>query len=121
MSQTADLQQWQSWDGTTPTTLGSMNNTGRLSAVAISSNSTQFYAGDENSGAYVRLTRQTAGAAAPGANMNKLYLRDGTTTGVRLVAIAGASGVEETLIDNINTNGTASSLLAVKYIDGGSA
>lgn len=74
------------------------------------------------SGGQVAMTRQTSQATNPGANYGMLYFRDGTTAGtLKLVSLAGASGTEEALVDNINTNGTASALLAVKYIDGGSA
>ena len=74
------------------------------------------------SGGNLYMVRATSAPAAPGANVATMYFRDGTTSGtLKMMARAGASGAEETLIDNINTNGTVSSKLAVKYIDGGSA
>jgi hypothetical protein len=57
---------------------------------------------EENSGGKIRLTRATAAATNPGANIGALYFRDGTTAGtLKLVVRAGAAGAETTILDNI--------------------
>jgi hypothetical protein len=57
---------------------------------------------ERNSGAELTFNRQTAATTNPGANIARLYFRDGTNTGtLRLVVRAGASGAETTILDNI--------------------
>ena len=118
-SQTADIQQWQNSAGTV---LGKVDANGAFYAAAVSTNGVYAYLADLNSGGFLQITRQTAAASNPGANKARLYFRDGTTAGtLKLTIRAGASGVETPIIDNIDQTGTDTSVLAVKYIDGGTA
>lgn len=119
--QSTDVQQWQSWDGTTATTIAKVASNGVIFGAELRTNATQAVLREVAGGGNLYLLRATSTPGAPGTSVGSLYFRDGTTSGLRLATISGASGVEETLIDNINVNGTASSLLAVKYIDGGTA
>jgi hypothetical protein len=99
-SQTANLQEWQNSAGTilaNITSGGSFVATGQVQAGAgvvrlIS----------ENSGGQLQITRGTAAATNPGANIGRIYFRDGTTAGtLKLVVRAGAAGAETTILDNI--------------------
>lgn len=57
---------------------------------------------------------------APGSNRGRIYFKNGTISGtLKLVTIAGTAGIETAIIDNIDTTGTNTSLLAVKFINGG--
>nr|DAW17360.1 MAG TPA: hyaluronidase [Caudoviricetes sp.] len=114
-SQTANLQEWQNSAGTVLANIQAGGN-GRFNNFGTTASTMLF--GTENSGANVSLVRQTAAPASPGANTGKITFRNGTTSGtLKLVAIAGASGEEQTLFDNIpQTSGTTSAT-----IDGGSA
>lgn len=57
----------------------------------------------ENGGGFLHLLKANAGDANPGASIAKVYLRDGTVGGtLKLVVIAGAAGVETTILDNIS-------------------
>ena len=63
--------------------------------------------GSRNSGGELTLVRESAATTNPGANIARLYFRDGTTGGtLKLVVRAGAAGVEESLFDNIDQTGT---------------
>lgn len=53
-------------------------------------------------GGLVTLIKMAAAAVNPGANLARLYFRDGTTAGtLKLVVRAGAAGAETTILDNI--------------------
>jgi hypothetical protein len=53
-------------------------------------------------GAFLGLARATSAATNPGANIGRLYFRDGTNPGtLRLCVRAGAAGAETTIFDNI--------------------
>jgi hypothetical protein len=125
-SQTGNLQEWQNSAGTILTRVssnGSIFGGGNITAnngiIAANGFATLNL---ENSGGYLSMYKGTAAAANPGANQAKLYFRDGTTAGTLKLAVrAGTAGVETTLIDNIDQTGTDTSLLGVKFIDGGSA
>jgi hypothetical protein len=55
-----------------------------------------------NGGATFEMTRMTAAVGNPGANIGRLYFRDGTNAGtLKLVVRAGAAGAETTILDNI--------------------
>lgn len=57
---------------------------------------------EENAGGRITMTRATSAAANPGANLAKIYFRDGTIPGtLKLVVRAGAAGAETTIYDNI--------------------
>jgi hypothetical protein len=105
-SQTANLQEWQNSAGTI---LARTNNNGFILATQLRTLNSQFQANEENGGGATIMVRQTATAVSPGANFAKLYFRDGTTAGtLKLVTRSGASGLEETLFDNLDTSGTSS-------------
>jgi hypothetical protein len=54
------------------------------------------------SGGHNTLVKANATMSNPGANTGRLYFRDGTNSGtLKLVVIAGASGAETTILDNI--------------------
>ena len=98
-SQTADLQQWQTSAGVV---VANMTSSGRFRAAPLGTTSDLVMISEENSGGYVRLTKQTATAANISSGQGKLYFRDGTTAGtLKLVVIAGAAGAETTILDNI--------------------
>jgi hypothetical protein len=116
-AQTANLTEWQD---SAAGVLGLFTSTGRMTAVALSTTNNYLYNSEESTGGFVRFNRTTAALANPGANQSKVYFRDGTTTGtLKLVFKAGTAGVETAIIDNIDTTGTDTSLLAVKYVSGG--
>ena len=84
------------------TSLLQVTSSGNLQANGLQTINSLFIASEENGGAKIRLTRATAAATNPGANIGALYLRDGTTAGtLKLVVRAGASGAETTILDNI--------------------
>jgi hypothetical protein len=84
-----------------------IDNNGGIGASYIQTGGAVTQLAGENSGGFLRLARETAIAANPGANVGKLYFRDGTNAGtLKLVVRAGASGVEESLFDNIDQTGT---------------
>lgn len=56
------------------------------------------------SGGVFEATKSTAAQNNPGANIARLYFRDGTNAGtLKLVVRAGATGAETTILDNIPT------------------
>jgi hypothetical protein len=62
---------------------------------------------EDSSGGRITFAKATSTPTNPGAGLAKLYFRDGTTAGtLKLVVRAGASGVEESLFDNIDQTGT---------------
>ena len=99
--QSANLQEWQNSGGTAIASVGSAGNfVFANTSNAIASN--QFILGTRNSGGELTLVRQTAATTNPGANLARLYFRDGTNTGtLKLVVRAGAAGAETTILDNI--------------------
>lgn len=98
-SQTANLQEWQSSGGTL---IGRVSSSGVALFANVGLNTGNVYVAEENAGGFVRITKQTAAAANPSADQGKLYFRDGTNAGtLKLVVIAGATGAETTILDNI--------------------
>jgi hypothetical protein len=98
-SQTANLQEWQDSAGTI---LARVNPIGILLATSLRTINQTFQTTEENGGGNVLLVRQTSPAGNPGANIGKLYFRDGTNAGtLRLCVRAGAAGAETTILDNI--------------------
>lgn len=100
-SQSANLQEWQF-------------DTGAVAAKVIADGSifgnifwtnNQLASLSENTGGgSLRLTKATAAAGNPGANVVRMYVRDGTNAGtLKLVVRAGAAGAETTILDNIPT------------------
>ena len=100
-SQSANLQEWQNSGGTAVASVGSGGNFLFPSlSNAVASN--QFILGTRNSGGELTLVRETAATTNPGANLARLYFRDGTNANtLKLVVRAGASGAETTILDNI--------------------
>jgi hypothetical protein len=100
-SQTANLQEWQNSAGSVLTRIDSGGNfVANNNPAAI--NSGTFLLGSRNSGAELTMVRQNAASTNPGANLARLYFRDGTDAGtLKLVVRAGASGAETTILDNI--------------------
>jgi hypothetical protein len=98
-SQTANLQEWQYSDGV----VAAMVTAGGFLRAERFASWNQFVFGSErNSGGEMTFTRQTAVSTNPGANLARLYFRDGTNAGtLRLVVRAGAAGAETTILDNI--------------------
>ena len=100
-SQSSNLQEWQNSGGTA---LVKIDNTGNLVASNNTGaiNSGTFILGSRNSGGELTLVRASAATTNPGANLARIYFRDGTTTGtLKLVVRAGAAGAETTILDNI--------------------
>jgi hypothetical protein len=100
-SQTANLQEWQNSAGTVMAYMSAAGNFFASSnASAIISNT--FILGTRNSGGEMTLVKQSAATTNPGANLARLYFRDGTNAGtLKLVVRAGAAGAETTILDNI--------------------
>jgi hypothetical protein len=93
-SQSAVLQSWQNSSGAMQSQIGPSGNQIWLSGLAAVQTA--------NGGATFEMTRMTAAVGNPGANIGRLYFRDGTNAGtLKLVVRAGASGAETTILDNI--------------------
>lgn len=102
--QTADLQQWQT---STPTTVARVDSGGNFKANNVATLNSIAQMAESNSGALFVMGRATAQASSPGLNFGTLYFRDGTTAGtLRLATRTGASGVEETIVDNLSSTGS---------------
>jgi hypothetical protein len=98
-SQSANLQEWQNSGGTA---IASISSAGAFRATQTSTLTDYATMREENSGGFLRLTKQTAIGATVAANQAKIYIRDGTTAGtLKLVVRAGAAGAETTILDNI--------------------
>jgi hypothetical protein len=99
-SQSANLTEWQNSAGTV---LSSINSNGVYTGLVLTTNGFIRLA-EENSGGKMRMTRATAAATNPGANLAEIYFRDGTNAGtLKLVVRAGTAGAETTVLDNIPT------------------
>lgn len=98
-SQSASLQEWQNSAGTV---LARVLSDGQWVSSAINTSNNYIRLLEANSGGTLQLTRMTAAAGNPGANVARLFLRDGTNAGtLKLVVRAGAAGAETTILDNI--------------------
>lgn len=98
-SQTANLQEWQNSAGSILTRVGSAGN---IDGAALQLSSGTFILGTDASGGRLTLVKATSTPANPGANLAKIYFRDGTNAGtLKLVVRAGAAGAETTILDNI--------------------
>jgi hypothetical protein len=103
-SQAANLAEFQSSSGAV---LARVTPAGILYASQILSLNGLASMGEFNNGAIFELVRGTAQSYSPGLNRGTLYFRDGTTSGtLRLATRTGASGVEETIVDNISSTGS---------------
>ena len=113
-SQSVNLQEWQSSAGvilarvesTGAAMFGngnmSVSSVGSIFANTVNTNVGRIGMSEANSGGQLTVTRQTAAATNPGANIARLYFRDGTNAGtLKLVVRAGAAGAETTILDNI--------------------
>ena len=99
-SQNDNLQEWQNSSGTVLTRIDNGGN--GIFPTVYGGGPDAVSLGFQNGGGNIRLTKQTASAAVPGANRGSLYLRDGTTAGtLKLVVRAGTAGAETTILDNI--------------------
>lgn len=106
-SQSADLQQWRNSAGGT---VAKVDANGNIYGGQLRTTNSNFITLERNSGSEITMVRQTASPGVPGANAARLYFRDGTLAGtLRFVSITGASGVEETLIDNISSTSAVAS------------
>jgi hypothetical protein len=98
-SQSANLQSWQSSAGTE---LAYVRSDGVMRAPFFGTLLNYWFAGEQNSGGYIKFTKSTAQSSSPGAGNAHLYFRDGTNAGtLKLVVRAGAAGAETTILDNI--------------------
>jgi hypothetical protein len=98
-TQTADLQVWQN---SASANLARVLADGTFYAQALATNNLNATLSEESAGGRLRLTKATSAMTAPGANLAKIYLRDGTNAGtLKLVVRAGAAGAETTILDNI--------------------
>lgn len=106
-SQSANLQEWQD---SAAGTVAYMGSGGAFRAAVLQTTSAAIDARLRNAGGEITFTRATAAAPNPGANLARIYVRDGTLAGtLRFVSITGASGLEETLIDNISSTSAVAS------------
>jgi hypothetical protein len=98
-SQTANLQQWENSAGSV---LARIGPNGLFQGVALYTTNARVGIEEANSGGYITVTRSTATQLNPGANVGRIYFRDGTNAGtLKLVVRAGAAGAETTILDNI--------------------
>ena len=98
-SQTANLQEWQNSAGTV---LARIRNDGVVLGPELRTTNNGVMVREESSGGTLTQQRATTTPTAPGANLAKMYFRDGTNAGtLKLVVRAGASGAETTILDNI--------------------
>ena len=102
--QVANLAEFQANSGAV---LARVTPAGVLYASQILGNNGLVSMGEFNNGGIFELVRGTAQSYSPGANRATLYYRDGTTSGtLRLATRTGASGIEETIVDNISSTGS---------------
>jgi hypothetical protein len=98
-SQSANLQEWQNSAGTV---LARVASDGAMYNGAFVTTNSLAVLNENNSGGSIRFTKSTSAQTNPGANIGRLYFRDGTTGGtLKLVVRAGAAGAETTILDNI--------------------
>jgi hypothetical protein len=98
-SQTANLQEWQSSGGTVE---AMVTSGGFVRANRIATWNQFLFGAERNSGGELTFTKETTATTNPGANLARLYFRDGTNAGtLKLVVRAGAAGAETTILDNI--------------------
>jgi hypothetical protein len=98
-SQTANIQEWQNSAGTV---LARIRNDGVVLGPELRTTNNGVMVREESSGGTLTQQRATTTPTAPGANLAKMYFRDGTNAGtLKLVVRAGASGAETTILDNI--------------------
>jgi hypothetical protein len=113
-SQTANLLELQNSAGTVVSRVsndgsamfgnGNMSITqfGAIFATSIATNVGRISMQEVNSGGRLTITKQTAIDTNPGADIGRIYFRDGTVPGtLKLVVRAGAAGAETTILDNI--------------------
>jgi len=113
-SQSANLQEWQNSGGTVLAYVGS-GGVGRFEQLQVNSGYAQLRY--SNSGGHVQMTRKTASMTNPGANEGAIYFVAGTTTGtLKLVTLTGASGIEETIVDNLSSTGSTA---GAKFVGAG--
>jgi hypothetical protein len=105
--QSADLLQIQNSGGTALARVdasGNLRSTGSLFSSTVETTSGLIALTEVNSGGNLRMTKQTATPNNPGANIARIYFRDGTNAGtLKLVVRAGTAGAETTILDNIPT------------------
>lgn len=100
-SQSANLQEWRNSAGTVLTLIQS---NGFVRSERLATFNQWGFMSERNSGGEITLTKETAATTNPGANIGRLYFRDGTNAGtLKLVVRAGAAGAETTILDNIPT------------------
>jgi len=115
-SQTANLQEWQNSAGTVLARIladGSasfssgnalITASGIVRGVNLNTTNDRVTLVEESSGGRLRLTKATSIMTNPGADLAKIYLRDGTDPNtLKLVVRAGTAGAETTILDNIPT------------------
>jgi hypothetical protein len=90
------------WYNSANSVVGRIDQNGAITAPSLNLLSATASITTENSGGKVIVTRATASATNPGANIGAIYFRDGTTAGtLKLVVRAGTAGAETTILDNI--------------------
>ena len=106
-TQTADLTQWQSFDGTTATTIAKVASNGVIFGAEVRTFNTQLVMREVAGGGNLYMAKATSAPGNPTANIGTLFYRDGTTAGtLKLATRTGASGVEETIVDNLSSTGS---------------
>jgi hypothetical protein len=113
-SQSAVLQSWQnsagtqlasvSADGSASFSSGNalITASGIVRGVNLNTTNDRVTLVEESGGGRLRLSKATSIMSNPGADLAKIYLRDGTNAGtLKLVVRAGAAGAETTILDNI--------------------
>ena len=106
-TQSVDLQQWQSFDGTTATTIAKVASNGVIFGAEVRTFNTQLVMREVAGGGNLYMAKATSAPGNPTANIGTLFYRDGTTAGtLKLATRTGASGVEETIVDNLSSTGS---------------
>lgn len=97
--QTANMVEIQNSSGTI---LARVDSAGIVYGAQVRTTSNLALLTEASSGGSITLARPTAALSNPGANVGRIYFRDGTNAGtLKLVVLAGTAGAETTILDNI--------------------
>lgn len=103
-SQTSDLIQLQNSAGSVIAKITAGGNVVGVDVYATSrltTNNNYAMLGEQNSGGWLHLMKESAAPSNPPSGAVRLYLRDGTNPGTLKLIVLGSAGTETTVLDNI--------------------